>query len=65
MSTNTRLPEITPAKGRRSTFNKQNTKVADQRVSVCNVCNRGIFPHHEYSWTNRGLVHDWCVDEIT
>jgi len=38
-------------------------KVVDTRVSVCTDCRAGIFEHHEYLWTSRGLVHRGC-DEI-
>ena len=38
-------------------------KIVDKRVSVCTDCRSGIFEHHEYLWTSRGLVHKEC-DEV-
>jgi hypothetical protein len=57
MSVEIRLAEITPGRGRKPASFKQKNKIVDTRISVCNMCNRGIFPHHEYLWTSRGLVH--------
>jgi hypothetical protein len=38
------------------------TKLEDQRVSVCNSCFRGIFRQQEYSFSNRGYIHNSCKD---
>lgn len=35
---------------------------ADQRISVCSSCRRGIFKFHEHKWTGNGLIHKGCED---
>lgn len=48
-----------PKRGQ-STWRNKKTKITDERVSVCNICMKGIFSFHEYLWTGRGLVHTEC-----
>lgn len=46
-----------------STNTIKKSKIEDQRVSVCSDCKAGIFKHHTYLWTRRGLVHEGCNDK--
>ncbi len=50
------MPRVSPSIARTKIEN------VDKRVSVCTDCEKGIFTHHNYLWTGRGLVHQECED---
>lgn len=45
-----------------ATYVRRDSTVQDTRLTTCTDCRYGIFKHHDFVWTRRGLVHTKCAE---